>query len=265
MKLWVKAVAGGCLLLGTAVAAAEDCNRAGSPIDKTICVDAALHRLDDDLNRLYVGLRSNLTAKARAALLAQQRAWLAKRNRDCAAGAAACLHEHYGARLDQLEALSATAEAVDGSLDDVTPVMVTGSWRATAVQDPAGAAHPDEAALRRALSRANLPELGATVNAAPGKLCSPPLPCDSIGWTRQTLAEVAGARAIGRYLGLSPTVRVLDGGDGAKWGSHYLLVPRSDGTLWAVFSLCGPVESDCRYAAELWMPATPEAKVWPPL
>jgi hypothetical protein len=161
-----------------------------------------------------------------------------------------------------LEALNATAEASDQKLDDVTPVIVKGAWKATAIHDPSGAGEMDKAALQASLASANLPAIGAVVDAAPGKLCLPPQPCDAMGWTQKKLAEVNDSAAIGRYLGLSSTTRVFVGSSGATQ-SYYLFVPRSDGALWAVFALCSSDLQDCRKAAEVWTPASADATVLP--
>jgi uncharacterized protein len=267
MKLWFVGVAACWLLLGAAAVAATDCSQAATPFEKAICGQADLHQMDADLNRLYSGLRPQLTARARTELLTQQRAWLAQRDRDCASGEANCLRTHYRARLEELQALNATAEAGDEKLDDVTPVIVKGKWKATAIRDPnatggQGAGEIDKAGLQASLASANLPAIGAVVDAAPGKLCLPPQPCDSMGWAQKKLAEVDDSAAIGRYLGLNSTIRVLVGSSGATQ-SYYLLVPRSDGTLWAVFALCSTDLQDCRKAAELWTPASADAAVLP--
>lgn len=262
MRAWLRLVAGCWLALGAASAYAWDCGRATNPAEQAVCRDAGLSKQDAELNKLYSGLRGQVTAKARAALLAQQRAWLAERNRTCASGDPGCLHKAYTARIDALEALNAAAQAADGKLDNVTPVMVKGSWKAKGIQDPAGAGHADEGALTKALSDAELPQVGGAVNAAPGKLCVGPKACDAMGWTRTTLGEVNASRAIERYLSLGATTPVLVGSSGAT-RSYYLLVPRGDGTLWAVFSLCGKGESDCRKAAEVWSPASGDAGFQP--
>lgn len=261
MRLCFAKVAGCWLLLG-AMAVAADCTQAASPVEKTICSDSDLHQMDADLNRLYSSLRPQLTVRARTELLARQRAWLAERDRDCATGEGKCLREHYRVRLEELEALNATAEASDQKLDDVIPVIVKGKWKITAIQDPKGAGEIDKTALQSSLASANLPAIGAVVDTAPGKLCLTPLPCDSMGWTQKKLAEVDDSAAIGRYLELSSTSRVLVGSSGAT-RSYYLLVPRIDGTLWAVFALCSSDLQDCRKAAELWTPASAGTAILP--
>jgi len=263
MRELAKAVAGCCLLMGAMAAPALDCKLAATPIEKKICGDAELSRVDGELNRIYAGLRPQLTAKARGDLLEQQRAWLAERNRSCADGEASCLLKMYQGRLDELEALSARASASDQKLDDATAAMVKGKWKATAVQDPAGAGRGDEKALHESLDDANLPAVGESVTASPGKLCLPAQACEAMGWTRTSLAAVNDSEAIARYLGLSPTIRVWVGSSGATQ-SYYLLVPRGDGTVWAVFGLCGANAQDCRKAAEVWTPASADAAVLPP-
>lgn len=264
MTFSVKFFAGFWFLLAAVGAEAQSCVDALSPIENTLCHQADLLQLDADLNRLYLGLRSQVTIKGRAELLRQQRAWLAERNRDCATGDVACLSKHCKTRVDQLQALNATAEAGDKKLDDVTPVMVTGDWKATVVRDPTGAKAADQISISQSLSDAGLPAVGVVVRTAPGKLCLPMQPCRAMGWTRDHVANVDGGKAIGRVLELSPAKVVLLGSSGAKWSSYYLLVPQSDGTLWSVFALCGPKKSDCRNAVEVWTPASADAAIWPP-
>ncbi|HEY4358744.1 MAG TPA: lysozyme inhibitor LprI family protein [Acidobacteriaceae bacterium] len=260
MKTILRFAAIGCLLLSAISAAALDCARAATPIEKTICREPDLAKSDTELNQLYSTLRPEVSTKARPELLAQQRAWLAERNRECATGEAACLRKQYAVRLDQLRALNATAESLGEPLNDVTPIVVKGTWMAAGIQDPTG--KTDDAVLRTSLSSANLPAVGGSVNASAGKFCVPPQPCDDMGWIRRPLSGADAGRAIGRYLGLSPTTPVLIGSSGAT-RSYYLLVPRSDGSLWAVFTMCGPNGTDCRKAAERWTPASADAGFWP--
>lgn len=216
--------------------------------------------MDTELNGLYSSIRPQLSAKGRTDLLTQQRAWLAARNRECASGDAACLRRQYASRLDQLRALHATAQANDGPLDEITPVIVKGDWKVAGIEDPAG--KTEDAVLQTSLKSADLPPVGALAKASPGKLCIASEPCDDMGWTRRMLSEVDAGKAIGRYLNLPPATHVLVGSSGST-RSYYLLVPRNDGSLWAVFTMCGPGGSDCRKAAEKWTAASPDAGFWP--
>ena len=249
-----------CLWGSLPAAIAQDCKLAATPVERSICTDPALRKMDAGLNHLYSELRPQFTVKARMEFVAQQRAWLAHRNSVCATGEVECLQRLYQSRVDQLRALKATAEAMDGKLDSPTPVIVQGSWRATAIQDPAATAALDDNAVSDSLAADNLPSLGALVIAAPGTLCRPPNPCEQMGWTHKKLADVNGSSAIVRDLSLNPTLSVLVGSSGSI-RSHYLLVPRPDGAVWAVFTLCGPNATNCRMAAEVWSPASAAAGV----
>lgn len=250
-----------CCLLVTALATAQNSARAVTPIDKTLCREPDLAHMDADLNRLYSELRPQLTVRARGELLAQQRAWLAERNRECASGDAGCLWTQYGERIDQLQALTAAAEVSEGKLDTLATVIVKGMWKATAVQDPGGGGHTNEADVRQSLSDAELPAVGSVVTAAPGKLCVPGLECRTMAWTRRTLAKLDGGDFIGRLLGVSVTSNVLIGDNGAKESPGYRVIARSDGTIWAMFDLCGPRVSNCHYATEVWTPASADAAI----
>jgi len=242
-----------CLWGSLPAAIAQDCKLAATPVEKAICTDPGLSETDAVLNRLYGELRPQFTVKARMEFVAQQRAWLAQRNRSCVTGGVECLQRLYRSRIDQLQALKATAQATDGKLESPDPVVVKGRWKATAIQDPAATAAPDGKSVSDSLAADNLPSLGALVIAAPGTLCRPPNPCEQMGWTQKKLADVNGSSAIVRDLSLNPTLSVLVGSSGSI-RSHYLLVPKPDGVFWAVFTLCGPNPTNCRMAAEVWSP-----------
>jgi uncharacterized protein len=260
MGVLLQMAASGILFLVAGTGAQTQCTQAGTPIEQSICSTPDLQQADAELNRLYSDLRPQLTAKARADLLAQQRAWLSKRNRECATAEAGCLRKQYKSRLDELKALDAAAQTSDDNLDDATPVIVEGSWKATRIEDPAG--HDHETGLRQSLEDAKLPAPGGTIKAGPGTLCLPQLPCGTMGWTQALLGKTQFADALKRVFGLSPDRRVLEGTNGSKYSS-LLLMPQKDGTAWAFFSFCGTAEQDCRMAAEVWTPASADAAVIP--
>ena len=90
------------LLLPLAASAASfDCARAASRVEKAICADAEVSRLDDHLGRFYWAARERL-AENRSCVEADQRQWLRARNA-CADGA--CLKRAYLERLGELVAL----------------------------------------------------------------------------------------------------------------------------------------------------------------
>jgi len=110
----------------SAPAASFDCRGAQSAIEKTLCTDVELARLDRHLASRYAVSMQTLRelilflqnkpsppsdwdrkylADDQAkldGLIAGQRAWLAERNKTCATGEEACLTAHYQARLKAL-------------------------------------------------------------------------------------------------------------------------------------------------------------------
>jgi uncharacterized protein len=92
-------------LMPSAWAAAFDCNKASTFVEKAICSDSRLTGMDDQLGRLY---KDALAASSNsAALKAEQRAWLSSRdqckNSDCIINA-------YDDRISSLSAMSAPAK-----------------------------------------------------------------------------------------------------------------------------------------------------------
>lgn len=83
--------------------ASFNCLKAGAAIEFSICADAGLAELDVALSRRYVGLRKSLKGKARKQIRTSQRAWMKKRDSDCAAGSVKCLTRSYKERLAALE------------------------------------------------------------------------------------------------------------------------------------------------------------------
>lgn len=87
-----------------AAAPSFDCARAAGRIEKALCADPGLARLDWQVALAYARKRDlEQDPKARAALLADQRAFLAARDRSCASGNEVCLSKAYQRRLAALE------------------------------------------------------------------------------------------------------------------------------------------------------------------
>lgn len=256
-------VIAGCLfsLMPVADTVAQDCARATTPTNKTVCHEPDLAKMDAELNQLYSELRPQLTVRARGELLAQQRAWLAGRNRDCATGVAVCLRTKYQSRIDWLQALTAAAAVPDDKLGSLDTVIVRGKWKATAIKDPAGGGRASEGDLRNALKDAGLPAVGAVLTTAPGDICTATGDCGQMAWSRTTLAKTSGGESIGRVFGLKMTTVILEGDPGIKHGIFYEFLPQSDGTIWAVFGLCTTNHSDCWNTAEVLTPASPDAGI----
>ena len=259
-KIWVSF----WLACGVARAFSLDCGRASTPVEQAICKQPDLMHLDTALNEVYARLRPQLAPKAQTEVVAQQRAWLANRNHYCANGDPGCLQRVYESRLEQLTALDAAAEAADGLLSNIHPLILEGKWKATAIHDPGGKDVRGHTDLPYSLSEAELPGLGALVSLAPGKFCVQGTECGRIAWTRTTLAKTDGAEAIHRVIGLPLSAPILVGNQGAKMAPLILLVPRDHGVMWAVFSLGGHrADDDDRYAAEEWTPMGPAATLAP--
>lgn len=99
--------------------ASFDCLKAAAPIEQIICSDPQLITLDGALGEAFAGFRQRLPEKDRASALAEQRAWLALRLKQCEVPtkggeevaldvrwrAAPCLDEMYRARLAALGAV----------------------------------------------------------------------------------------------------------------------------------------------------------------
>jgi uncharacterized protein len=252
------------LLAASACMFAIDCKHATARIDLAVCQSPNLTHLDSQLNDLYSALRPQIAGSAKPALLAQQRTWLARRNTACATANPACLTAQYNARIDDLTALTASANALDGPMEgdlkDVTPIIVRGRWKAIAIDDPAASSAPAPADLQSSLAAAKLPALGAFMDTGPGKVCVAPQPCATIGWFRSKLAASDNGPIIADELKLPQSTPVLSGSAGVRHGG-YTLIPRSDKTLLAVFALCQPNSTNCRRAAEVLTAASPDASV----
>lgn len=81
------------------------CAKAASAIEKTVCGDAALARLDRQVAEAYARKRdADFNPKARLAALEEQRAWLKARNQGCAMADAVCLSKSYQRRMTALQA-----------------------------------------------------------------------------------------------------------------------------------------------------------------
>jgi len=84
------------------------CSKATTAIERTICADAGLARMDRQAAELYAEHLANAYEKVeREKWQRTQRDWLAKRNSSCGDASRACLKESYAARLLALRKYSA--------------------------------------------------------------------------------------------------------------------------------------------------------------
>jgi uncharacterized protein len=233
-------------------AEALDCSKAASATEHAICGSSQLTKADGELTRLYAQVRAAVAPSARAALLHQQKDWIARRDTRCGA-TTACLGTAYQARIGALTSLKARADAQDEPLTDITPVILMGDWHVERIVDPSG--HPLPTDLSRQLAEADLPLLGAMVHAAPGKLCFGAEPCAAIGWTATTLGALQGGPRIAGDLRLPPSTRAYIGADGSKWAHQLTIIRPDDGRVLALAGLCDARgASECRNAYQIWHP-----------
>ena len=90
------------LLPGAATAASFDCKKAATRVEKAICADAEVSRLDEHMGRFYSAARARL-AENGSCLVTDQQLWLRGNRNTCADSA--CLKKAYLARLAALAAL----------------------------------------------------------------------------------------------------------------------------------------------------------------
>lgn len=84
----------------TASAASFDCDKAATFVEKEICTNLVLSRLDDALGENYrMMMVSDIGADTQAAQKAEQKAWLGRRNR-CTEYT--CIEQVYRKRIDEI-------------------------------------------------------------------------------------------------------------------------------------------------------------------
>jgi uncharacterized protein len=79
-------------------AASFDCRKAGTPVEKLVCADPVLGRLDEALDANYQAMLTVDVGRSRQALRSEQLDWLARRNR---CKDAQCLLQAYRERVDE--------------------------------------------------------------------------------------------------------------------------------------------------------------------
>ena len=138
-------------LLAGAEANAFDCAKARSASEMAICANPALHANDEQLATLYRDLVSALPADEAQALRADQRAWIADRDKECPAKAkpspAACLSGAYRRRLADLNWLAGCAGSQPG-----VDCAVRGNWivaKVLTADSGVQAVDPNDPALRK--------------------------------------------------------------------------------------------------------------------
>ncbi|VXB19147.1 conserved exported hypothetical protein [Pseudomonas sp. 8AS] len=95
-----------CLLPLVADAASFDCAQASHPVERAICADPALSKMDEQLATTFRRARQ-LSIEGDNQLLEEQRSWLRETRQTCTAQAdiAACARNRYDWRLEELASL----------------------------------------------------------------------------------------------------------------------------------------------------------------
>lgn len=84
-------------------AASFDCAKARVPLEKTICTDTQLNKVDGKMGSLYLQLRHSLGKNAATQLQEEQRAWLKQRTKICSPTDTSCLLNLYDGRVSTLK------------------------------------------------------------------------------------------------------------------------------------------------------------------
>ncbi len=110
--------ASGFALTSAADAASFDCAKASTDIEKAICQDPALDRLDAEMGEAYAALAKRLPKDQAQALKENQKGWLATRRDGCQYGddVAQCLKDAYVERVAFLEGQPASGPGLTNPL-----------------------------------------------------------------------------------------------------------------------------------------------------
>lgn len=92
------------LLASNTYSASFDCSKASEKIEKGVCEDHHLSKLDSDLGAIYSALIKKLNDQEKQALLNSQKEWLKTRNRNCGSisDLDECLEQFYSNRIGEL-------------------------------------------------------------------------------------------------------------------------------------------------------------------
>jgi uncharacterized protein len=83
-------------------AASFDCTEASSVMEKTICADNLLSKVDEEMGSYYFKLKDSLNGERSQELLREQRSWLKLRASKCAVNDSSCLKKLYNDRIHVL-------------------------------------------------------------------------------------------------------------------------------------------------------------------
>lgn len=89
-------------LSNASLAASFDCSKADRKLDKTICLNKKLSKLDEDMSSYYFKLKESLNEDESNKFLKNQRIWLKQRAVECGLSDATCLAALYKTRILEL-------------------------------------------------------------------------------------------------------------------------------------------------------------------
>lgn len=119
-RLMTTGLAAGCALALFAAhpANAFDCAKAKTAVEKAICDDPALKRLDDELAQAYLAVKEASAPGEQKMLVQSQKRWIARRENcgDSEEGVNACVARETGERLGLLAGEPASGPGTEGKL-----------------------------------------------------------------------------------------------------------------------------------------------------
>jgi uncharacterized protein YecT (DUF1311 family) len=116
---WIPAFAGMTAVIVVSLpipAAAFDCTKAGTAVEKAICQDPAAKRLDDELGATYAALRASLAEPEQKILAMSQKRWIARREFCGQQDVTACAKERTAERLALLAGQPLSGPGAQGRL-----------------------------------------------------------------------------------------------------------------------------------------------------
>src|ERR1700676_5266621 len=225
-----------------------DCRGATTTVERTICADPRLKRLDSELAKNYRAAMQQVVPGGSNALLATQRTWISDRNR-CASGSNECLTEKYQERNAVLAALLARTSEENPQIDLADPAVLVGTWTVAS----------DAEWSNLVPIAAHLPPPGAQIVAKPGELCvvAPPEAklCSTFGLAVESDSR-KGKRPAHEIAAGSVALLAFFGGRG-----DFELVLGADQQVRAASRACEPAGKNCRSISIPWRPVSPDAAV----
>ncbi len=227
-----------------------ECRNPVTAVDRSICSNKRLKRLDAELTANYRSVLKFVVPEGANAIVSSQRAWIAERNFRCASGATVCLSAAYQERNEILLALLARTSIDNPIIDAADPAILLGTWLV-------GANGRVATTSTRLATAAHLPPAGARLVAKAGELCVVE-PEDSRICSQFALAiEQAKPRnKHGDRTAVNDSVVMLTYFGGQ---ADFELMLGSNHELTATFRVCEDAARNCEWMQQRWEPQSPNA------